>query len=201
MAARTVFFRDGDSVVIAGEYIKRQNPAFQNDLQEAARQLSKMGSITGFRSGLLAGGNWSIWLEDEKGERHNFVLYLSDLDLTEDQANARSDNQSEKQQSFQIWVGISDYHFEPATVYLNKISDRETRETLRSHFDSILNQSAINEKFCRKLGERRWAEYFHIRTEINEQCWEVWDGSSHWIKVLRCQGNPHDWNQPSAMGG
>jgi hypothetical protein len=79
--AMTVFVRTENGPILADLFIKTQDLCFQNDLAAAAKELSKTGQITHGRYDKLKDGVWSIWLEDTAGERHNFILYISVIEL------------------------------------------------------------------------------------------------------------------------
>jgi hypothetical protein len=81
MKSYSVFFREADTQVLSDQFIKSQLDVFQSDLMRASEMLATTGRIDGFRSGLLTNGDWSIWLEDKSGDRHNFLLFISRLEF------------------------------------------------------------------------------------------------------------------------
>lgn len=63
------------------DFIATQPPWAQKALDAAARELATGNRIQSVRAHAHKNGEWSVWLEDEKAERHNFVLYVSPLAL------------------------------------------------------------------------------------------------------------------------
>lgn len=63
------------------EFIATQPPWVQKPLEAAARELAATHQIQSVRAHEHKNGEWSVWLEDAKADRHNFVLYLSPLAL------------------------------------------------------------------------------------------------------------------------
>lgn len=83
MANYLVFFRDLHGDTKADEFIITQSVWFQNSLKEAAQQLATTGEVVGFLSAQMDDGDWSIWLEDEHSNRHNFILFVSKFERPE----------------------------------------------------------------------------------------------------------------------
>ena len=79
---KTVFFKENNKIITEEEYISSQDTCFRSDLKEAAKQLSNTGRVDMPKCNFLGNNSWSLWLEDEKGERHNFILYISALEET-----------------------------------------------------------------------------------------------------------------------
>jgi hypothetical protein len=78
--AMIVFFRTPDGPKPASEFISSVPERFRDPLRAFERELRDSGRITQGRSGQVSGGDWSVWIEDEQGERHNFLLYISELE-------------------------------------------------------------------------------------------------------------------------
>jgi hypothetical protein len=75
-----VFFREKANAIKADAYIKKQPDYFSLQLEQAIHMLSTTGRIDLPRSNQLTNGDWSIWLEDENGERHNYILFVSQFE-------------------------------------------------------------------------------------------------------------------------
>lgn len=76
-----VFVKSASGPVPIDVFLVAQPSWVQKGLGAAARELSASHQILGVRAHERKNGEWSVWLEDEKGERHNFILYLSPLAL------------------------------------------------------------------------------------------------------------------------
>lgn len=96
MANYSVFFRAQNQDLSAEAFIQKQPTHFKDQLRQAAQMLSTTGKIQGFRAGRLNDGDWSIWLEDDSGERHNFILFISQFELSKEQ-NIKKPTQKTKE--------------------------------------------------------------------------------------------------------
>lgn len=74
---KIVFFKTDDGPVPAAEFIPAQPPVFQPALRAAADRLSQGLPVEGPRAYPHGPDAWSIWLDDDQGDRRNFVLYTS----------------------------------------------------------------------------------------------------------------------------
>ncbi len=80
-----VFVKTPEGPVKADDFIAALPPALKNAFAALVQQLSTRQAIDAPRAYRHDNGDWSVWLEDEKGDRHNFVLYISPLSLKKDQ--------------------------------------------------------------------------------------------------------------------
>ncbi|MBK8422293.1 MAG: hypothetical protein IPL30_00030 [Elusimicrobia bacterium] len=74
-----VFVKTPEGPVKADDFIAALSPALKNAFATLVQQLSTELAIDAPRAYRHENGDWSVWLEDEKGDRHNFVLYISPL--------------------------------------------------------------------------------------------------------------------------
>ena len=85
-----VFFREKTNAIKADACIKKQPDYFRLQLEQAVHMLSTTGRIDTPRSSRLTNGDWSIWLEDETGERHNFILFVSQFERPDESIQTMS---------------------------------------------------------------------------------------------------------------
>lgn len=78
---KIVFVKTPSGPMTVGDFWADRPPWVQKGLAAAAGELSTSNQIKSARAHERKNGEWSVWLEDEKGERHNFILYLSPLAL------------------------------------------------------------------------------------------------------------------------
>jgi hypothetical protein len=74
-----VFVKTPEGPVKADDFIAALSPALKSAFATLVQQLSTQLAIDAPRAYRHENGDWSVWLEDEKGDRHNFVLYISPL--------------------------------------------------------------------------------------------------------------------------
>lgn len=82
-----VFVKTPEGPVKAADFIAALSPALKSAFAALVQQLSTQQTIDAPRAYRHENG-WSVWLEDEKGDRHNFVLYISPLSLKKDRPAA-----------------------------------------------------------------------------------------------------------------
>lgn len=83
-----VFVKTPEGPVKAADFIAALSPALKSAFAALVQQLSTQQTIDAPRAYRHDNGDWSVWLEDEKGDRHNFVLYISPLSLKKDRPAA-----------------------------------------------------------------------------------------------------------------
>lgn len=81
MAKKTIFVRSqGDDVVRLIDLLPSLSTKVQSELKSAGEQLATQGQIKNMRASVLQNDDWSVWIENEDGERENFLLYISALE-------------------------------------------------------------------------------------------------------------------------
>lgn len=76
---RIVFVKTADGPVKADDFMATLAPALQSAFAAITKQLASQQAIDAPRAYRHPNGDWSVWIEDDKGDRHNFVLYISPL--------------------------------------------------------------------------------------------------------------------------
>lgn len=76
---KIVFFKTDAGPVPAEDFIPAQPAVFQEALRSAADRLSQGLPVEGPRAYPHGPDAWSLWLDDDRGERTQFILYTSSL--------------------------------------------------------------------------------------------------------------------------
>lgn len=72
---KTVFFKNSSSEnVDAAQFISAQLPELRKILTKISQELSETGHISNERATKLPDGNWSMWLQSNKGEAIHFEM-------------------------------------------------------------------------------------------------------------------------------
>lgn len=83
-----VFVKTPNGPVQAVDFVATLPAAFKDAFSAIAKQLASRHAIDAPRAYRHDNGDWSVWLEDGKGDRHNFVLYISPLSSKKDRPAA-----------------------------------------------------------------------------------------------------------------